>query len=228
MTFTNDDDDDKDGVILDPEKIAAMTEEWKKERRAMKNKRAPSRADVEARLALEERAAREDDQHEISNAQLGGYRRHRRVHRGEKFENMTAADVPSVITHKKCVRLDHDAKLVELLGKDRMRAMTVARAAFLIITSGINMQTFNPSKIRGGRRGEEGLKMVETYWAWGKKLLELKLEHSLCLEIAVFGYSISECEKKHHRGHRTVTANLLACLDVAVNMGMHNLMKDED
>ncbi|MEZ0263039.1 MAG: hypothetical protein ACAH80_18685 [Alphaproteobacteria bacterium] len=217
-------------VKLDWGKIRRNTEDGIKAGAADRKKKPLSKAEVEAKLAAEEASQREDkNTHEISNRELKRQREHRRIHRGEQFEadgGSTAAN--GKVVKKRFINAE-DKQLKKALGDDRMKAMCSLRSAYKMIEAGMGMQTFNPFRQPGGGGDvEAGAKLMDFYWSWAVDVQKARLSHAMCIETVVFGKSLAEVQSENRRGRLAVKENLIACLDLAVKLGVLRIGKKED
>lgn len=178
--------------------------------------------EYEEKIATEERARREDKvTHEISNKELKRYAEHRRIHRGEQFKDDGGTVAPNGVTVKKRRIVQNDARLKKGLGENRWAAMELICAAFKMIAAGMGMRTFNPFRVPGGGAdADAGAALMELYWRWAVDLQRRGLSHAMCIATAVEGKTLAEVQKDYRLGRLTVRNNLVACLDVAVEMGI--------
>lgn len=183
-----------------------------------------------AQQILEERARMENrDTHEISNRELKRVVGHRRKHRGEKFVSEGRDFASDGKTVKERVRNEHDKRLFDALGDERVNAMRHISAAFMIITSGMGLKTFDPRKIPGGMSASQcGDLLRNLYFRWATECQLKKLDHSACLDIVAFGCSPSEIDRRRAVRNGGAQANLRECLDVAIEIGFCNILKDGD
>jgi hypothetical protein len=201
-----------------------------KSRAAQRKRKATPRAEIEARLEEEDRARREDKStHEISNKSLKDIAEHRRKYRGEELVDDGVALASNGRTVKRRKRVEYDKRLIEMLGDGRVDAMSVIRSGYMMIANGTGMQTFDPLKIRGGGGDiDSGLAVQMFYWGWARELQVRRLDHAMCIAIVVECLTLNACAEVYRRDKRKVSDNLIACLDVALKMGVLKLLKRED
>lgn len=222
--------DEKRGINLDWAAIRKKTEAEIAARAAARKRKQPAKAEVEARLAAEEREEREDKAtHEISNKSLKGYVAHRRKHRGEEFVDDGGSTSANGKIVKKRRRVDHDAKLLQALGDERWEAMALIRSAYQMIAAGMGMRTFNPFRTGGGSVNDDaGRALMQLYWKWARQVQERRLSHAMCICVCVEGMTLNGAAEAYRKDKRTIKENLVLCLDIAVKMGILRLNREGD
>lgn len=127
------------------------------------------------------------------------------------------------------VRRGHDARMLKTLGDDRVRAMELIWSAYMMIASPLQAAVFNPFRTGGGGADPgRGKALQQLYWAWAREVQSLKLDHAMCIDVAVEGNAPRAVADARRVGYTKVFNNLVDCLDVSIRLGILKLWRDDE
>lgn len=130
---------------------------------------------------------------------------------------------------RKRVRRSHDARMLFALGESRVRAMQLLWSAYMMIAAPLQAAVFNPFRMSaGGADVERGKALQQMYWRWAQEVQRLKLDHSMCVDVAVDGHTPGAVDVMRRQCKGKAMNNLIECLDVSLRLGILNLDRDGD